>query len=135
MTESIHERSSPMNRLAFAALAVFATACSAPTRSAAVIRQPVATPKPIEQPTAPTRPMGADAYENGTEALARFMDASDCNGADRRVVAEEVTDLERTIAPFDPSQTPSIRDHLGITVPAGVPCTSAANLGCGTCCA
>lgn len=103
-----------MNRLAFAALAVLAAACSAPPRSAAVVSQPVAAPvpKPVEQPKAPTRPMGADAYEKGAVALGRFMDAPDCNGADLRVVAEQVADLERTIALFDPSQTPSIRDQM-----------------------
>jgi hypothetical protein len=56
--------------------------------------------------------MGADAYEKGTEALVRFMDTPDCNGADLRVVAEEIADLERTIALFDPSQTPSIRNQM-----------------------
>ncbi len=104
-----------MIRVALPVLVALTAACSAPTRSAAVVSQPVAlapAPKPVEQPKAPTRPMGADAYDKGTEALARFMAAPDCNGADLRVVAEQVADLERTIALFDPSQTPSIRGQM-----------------------
>jgi hypothetical protein len=48
-------------------------------------------------------------------ALSRFNDAPDCDGADLRVVAEKVAELERNVANLDPSDpvfSPSTRAEL-----------------------